>query len=82
MHGMVAAVSLNISVAFDRAWHPAILKNLLDKGMSRQYAKLIHNYLSDRTVALIYGGGTASKSLTHSNATRSTLVSISVEHFP
>ena len=31
--------------------------------MSLQYVKLIHNYLSDRTVSLTYRGGTASKTL-------------------
>ena len=65
-HDMVAAISLDISAAFDRAWHPAILKNLIDKGMPMQYVKLIQNYLSDRTISLTYGGGTAIKTLTRS----------------
>ena len=65
-HDMVAAILLDISATFDRAWHLAILKNLLDKAMPLQYVKLIQNYLSDRTVSLTYGGRTATKTLTRS----------------
>ena len=65
-HNMIAGLSLDIAAAFDRAWHPAILKNLIDKDMPLPYVKLIQNYLLDRQISLSYGGGTASKTLTRS----------------
>ena len=65
-HDAVAGVSLDISSAFDRAWHPAILNNLINKGMPLVYVKLIQNYLTDRTISLSYGGGKTTKVLTRS----------------
>ena len=65
-HDAVAGVSLDISSAFDRAWHPAILNNLISKGMPLVYVKLIQNYLTDRTISLSYGGGKTTKVLTRS----------------
>ena len=57
----VAALQLDFSSAFDRAWHPGILKSLRDKGCPLIYLKLIHNFLSWRITTLTYGGETAIK---------------------
>ena len=43
---MVAGLSLDIAAAFDRAWHLALLKNLIDKDMPLPYLKPIGQYLS------------------------------------
>ena len=69
----VAGLSLDISAAFDMAWHPAILKNLHDKGLPIQYLRLIQSYLSDRQISLSYGGGSATKTLTRSTPQGSVL---------
>ena len=59
-----ALLKLDIQSAFDRAWHPAIIANLIDKGMPPLYVHLIANYLTNRTISVSYGGGTATKTLT------------------
>ena len=59
-----ALLKLDIQSAFDRAWHPAILANLIDKGMPPLYVHLISSYLMNRTITVSYGGGTATKTLT------------------
>ena len=58
-----ALLKLDIQSAFDRAWHPAILKNLIDKGLHPTYVRMIANYLSNRSVQVSFGGGQAKKSL-------------------
>ena len=64
-------LKLDIQSAFDRAWHPAIIANLIDKGMPPLYVHLIANYLTNRTISVSYGGGTAAKTLTlHSTRRR------------
>ena len=55
---------LDIQSAFDRAWDPAILKNLIDKGMPAIYVHLVASYLANRTIQVSFGGGHAKKSLT------------------
>ena len=62
----LVAISLDIAAAFDKAWHPSILKNLHDKKMPLHYIKLIASFLSDRITSLNFGGGTASKLLSRS----------------
>ena len=60
-HQGIAAISLDIAAAFDKAWHPAILKNLHDKGMPRHSIKLLASFLNDRSTLLEFSGGLASK---------------------
>jgi len=59
-----ALLKLDIQSAFDRAWHPAILKNLIDKGLPAIYIHLVASYLSNRTIQISFGGGHAKKLLT------------------
>ncbi|CAM9260083.1 unnamed protein product, partial [Heterosigma akashiwo] len=58
------AFFLDISGAFDRCWHPLVLKTLIDKGCPRYLVRIIKDYLCDRKVTLSYGGVTISKILT------------------
>ena len=69
----LVAISLDIAAAFDKAWHPSILKNLHDKKMPLHYIKLIASFLSDRITSLNFGGGTASKLLSRSTPQGSVL---------
>jgi ribonuclease HI len=59
----VAAIKLDIASAFDRVWHPAILKNLIDYGCPLYLTKLIQNYFIDREIHSNYAQGCASKNL-------------------
>ena len=68
-----AAISLDITSAFDRAWHPAIIKNLIDKGCPLTYVKLISSFLSDRLASLSYGTGRSTKTLSLSTPQGSVL---------
>jgi hypothetical protein len=63
-HQGVAAFTFDFNGAFDRAWHPSIIKNLSDKGYSNTSIKLIGSFLTNRKVTLKYGTGQASKTLT------------------
>ena len=69
----VAAISLDISSAFDKAWHPSILKTLYDKKLPTHYIKLVSSFLMDRSTSLSFGGGTAAKILTRSTPQGSVL---------
>ena len=44
-------IFFDIKGAFDNAWHPGIIKKLKEKECPSGLIKLIHSYLSDRTVA-------------------------------
>ena len=44
-----ALLKLDIQSAFDLAWHPAILQNLIEKGLPSIYVHLIASYLADRS---------------------------------
>ena len=68
-----AAISLDITSAFDRAWHPAIIKNLIDKGCPLSYVKIINSFLSERVASLSYGTGHFSKTLSLSTPQGSVL---------
>ncbi|CAM9814810.1 unnamed protein product, partial [Heterosigma akashiwo] len=58
------AFFLDISGAFDKCWHPLVLKTLIDKGCPRYLVNIINDYLHDRKVTLYSGGVSLSKILT------------------
>ena len=58
------AFFLDISGAFDKCWHPLVLKTLIDKGCPRYLVNIINDYLHDRKVTLSSGGVSLSKILT------------------
>ena len=62
-HSAVAVLQLDIESAFDKAWHPAILLNLIHKQIPPIYILIIASYLRERSVILEYGGGFACKTL-------------------
>ena len=49
------AVFLDIASAFDAAWHPAIVKALINKSGPNYLTRIIDNFLKDRTVILKSG---------------------------
>ena len=69
----VVAISLDIAAAFDKAWHPAILKNLRDKNMPLHLIKLIASFLNNRSTSLDFGSGNAPKLLSRSTPQGSVL---------
>jgi ribonuclease HI len=60
----VATLQLDIASAFDRAWHPAILRHLLDMGFPIYLCKMIASFLSNRHIHMDYANGSTSKVLT------------------
>lgn len=53
---MVALVSLDIEGAFDNAWWPAVLRELLNMGVNAQTMRVLSSYFRDRTVVVRYLG--------------------------
>ncbi|RVE41091.1 hypothetical protein evm_014259 [Chilo suppressalis] len=53
------AISLDIKLAFDQAWWPAILSRLKEIGCPANIFRLVADYLRERTVALSHAGVTA-----------------------
>ena len=41
--------------AFDKMWHPALIKNLRDLGMPLPLPKWIHTWIQDRSLFILYG---------------------------
>ena len=60
----IAVVYLDIAGAFDGAWHPAILKSLMDRKCHLSYIQIINSFLSKRNVKLSLGETTVDKTLT------------------
>ena len=52
-------VALDISKAFDRVWHKALLVKLLAYGFTPSFSKLISNFLSNRFISVVVDGTTA-----------------------
>ena len=58
----VVVISLDIKGAFDNAWWPFILHQLIGKGCPSNLVHLVKHYFSDRLVETVYAGERASKS--------------------
>ena len=58
-----ALLKLDIQSAFDMAWHPAIINNLIDKGLPATYIHIVNSYLSNRLISVSYGGALLPKNL-------------------
>ena len=59
---LVALVSLDIKGAFNNAWPPGIIKQLIDMAIPTYMIKLMINYMDDRRVITNYSGVFGSKS--------------------
>jgi hypothetical protein len=59
----VATIQLDISKAYDRVWHPAVIQNLIQMDTSLYLYKIIDNFLSDRSLSVSYANGFAQKFL-------------------
>ena len=53
-------VALDISKAFDRVWHKALLAKLPTYGFSTPLCNLISSYLSNRSISVVVDGATSS----------------------
>lgn len=60
-HGVVAIVCLDVSGAFDNAWHPEIVAQLRKASISHNLLDLIKSYLHNRKATLEYNGSKVSK---------------------
>ena len=54
--GATQAVALDISKAFDRAWHAGLLHKLKSYGISGQIFDLISSFLSNRPLQVVLDG--------------------------
>ena len=52
-------VALDISKAFDRVWHKALLAKLPAYGFTPSFCKLISNFLSNRFISVVVDGATS-----------------------
>ena len=52
-------VTLDISKAFDRVWHKALLAKLTAYGFTFSFCKLISNFLSNRFISVVVDGATS-----------------------
>lgn len=59
--GVVAIICLDVSGAFDNAWHPEIIRQLKKAAISHNLMSLIKSYLRDREAVLEYNGITSIK---------------------
>jgi Reverse transcriptase (RNA-dependent DNA polymerase)/Endonuclease-reverse transcriptase/RNase H len=59
----LAIIQLDIASAFDKVWHPALLKSLIDLKTPLYLCKIIANFLSKRNISMTYAQGFASKFL-------------------
>ena len=57
------AVFLDIKAAFDNAWHPAILHQLIEKDCPAYLIHLLKSFLKDREVEIHCRNGTHSKTM-------------------
>ena len=55
-YGVARAVTLDISKAFDRVWHAALLHRLKSYGISGQIFDLISSFLSNRRLRVVLDG--------------------------
>ena len=52
-------IALDISKAFDRVWHKALLAKLPAYGFTPSFCKLISSFLSDRFISVVVDGATS-----------------------
>ncbi|KAK9876130.1 hypothetical protein WA026_011247 [Henosepilachna vigintioctopunctata] len=48
----VIGIFLDVQRAFDQVWHAGLVRKLLSIGLPIHFVKLIHSYLSDRTIRI------------------------------
>ncbi|XP_046975349.1 uncharacterized protein LOC124541478 [Vanessa cardui] len=58
---IVAVISLDIEGAFDNAWWPMILKQLIDKEIDNDLFCILSSYLSEREIVVNYAGTQATR---------------------
>jgi hypothetical protein len=55
-HGETYITALDISKAFDRVWHPALLAKLPSFGITPLFCSIIKNFLANRSFAVVVEG--------------------------
>ena len=66
MRPFIYVVALDISKAFDRVWHKALLAKLPAYGFTPPLCNLIKSYLSDRFISVVVDGATSASFLVFS----------------
>jgi hypothetical protein len=64
--GVTVAVALDISRAFDRVWHRALISKLPAYGFTQPWIHLLDSYLNNRSFEVVVGGMISNKR--HTNA--------------
>jgi ribonuclease HI len=65
-HELTGAIFLDISGAFDNAWHPGVLSFLIQRDCPPWLIRILRSYLSDRQVTFQYSGFCFRRELTKS----------------
>ena len=68
-------VALDISKAFDRVWHKALLAKLPAYGFTPFFCKLISNFLSNRFISVVVDGATSASFLASSGVHQGSVLS-------
>ncbi len=55
-HGESRVVALDISKAFDRVWHPALINKISAYGLPPGLCRLLTGFLDDRTLQVVVDG--------------------------
>ena len=74
-HGESFVVALDISKAFDRVWHEALLAKLPSFGIPPSLCDLITSFLSDRSIAVVVDGYVSSSFRTNSGVPQGSVLS-------
>ena len=68
-------VALDISKAFDRVWHKALLAKLPAYGFTPSFCKLISSFLSNRFISVVVDGATSASFLVSSGVPQGSVLS-------
>ena len=68
-------VALDISKAFDRVWHKALLAKLPAYGFTPSFCKLISSFLSNRLISVVVNGATSAFFLVSSGVPQGSVLS-------
>ena len=72
--GATQAVALDISKAFDRAWHPGLFHKLKSYGISGQIFGLISSFLSNRQLQVVLDGTSSQEYLVNAGVPQGSIL--------
>lgn len=74
-HGECRAVSLDISKAFDRVWHEALLSKLSSYGIPSQLCQWVSSFLHGRSLQVVVDGVTSDRYNTNAGVPQGSILS-------